>query len=201
MCWRKEWGAMKNFRTAILLFIFLTAITGVIYPIIVTVIGELAFPQQATGSLLRADDGTLLGSALIGQEFSDPTYFWSRPSATADFPYNPMASGGSNLGPTNPELLKKVVYRVKSWHDAGIRGPVPSDLVLSSGSGLDPHISLEAAVFQVSRVARARGMREAQVRRLVEDHLDDRQWGFLGMPRLNVLKLNLALDRLSAHAR
>jgi K+-transporting ATPase ATPase C chain len=192
---------MKNFRTAILLFIFLTAITGVIYPIIVTVIGELAFPQQATGSLLRADDGTLLGSALIGQEFSDPTYFWSRPSATADFPYNPMASGGSNLGPTNPELLKKVVYRVKSWHDAGIRGPVPSDLVLSSGSGLDPHISLEAAVFQVSRVARARGMREAQVRRLVEDHLDDRQWGFLGMPRLNVLKLNLALDRLSAHAR
>jgi K+-transporting ATPase ATPase C chain len=192
---------MKNFRTAILLFIFLTAITGVIYPIIVTVIGELAFPQQATGSLLRADDGTLLGSALIGQEFSDPTYFWSRPSATADFPYNPMASGGSNLGPTNPELLKKVVYRVKSWHDAGIRGPVPSDLVLSSGSGLDPHISLEAAVFQVARVARARRMSVAQVRRLVEEHLENQEWGFLGMPRLNVLTLNLALDRASTHAR
>jgi K+-transporting ATPase ATPase C chain len=192
---------MKTFRTAILLFIFLTVITGVIYPVVVTVIGGLAFPDQAAGSLVRTADGALMGSALIGQQFSDPKYFWPRPSATADFPYNPMASGGSNLGPTNPELLKKVVYRVRSWHDAGIRGPVPSDLVLSSGSGLDPHISLEAAVFQVTRVARARRVGEAQVHQLIEDHLEDPQWGFLGMPRLNVLQLNLALDRLSAHAR
>ena len=192
---------MKNLKTAILLFIFLTAITGVIYPVIVTVIGQLAFSQQAAGSLVRAEDGTVLGSALIGQEFSGPRYFWPRPSATADFPYNSMASGGSNLGPTNPELLKKVANRVKSLHEAGMEGMAPSDLALSSGSGLDPHISLEAAVFQVARVARARGMSVAQVRQLVEDHLEDRQLGFLGMPRLNVLQMNLALDRASSHAR
>ncbi len=192
---------MKITKTAILLFIFLTVITGVIYPVAVTLVGRLAFPDEAAGSLVRADDGTMLGSALIGQQFSDPKYFWPRPSATADFPYNSMASGGSNLGPTNPELLKTVANRVKSVHEAGMPGMVPSDLALSSGSGLDPHISLEAAVFQIARVARTRGLGEAQVRRLVEDHLEDAQWGFLGMPRLNVLKLNLALDRLSAHAR
>jgi K+-transporting ATPase ATPase C chain len=192
---------MKIFRTAILLFIFLTVITGVIYPVVVTVIGQLAFPEQAAGSLVRTADGTLMGSALIGQQFSGPKYFWPRPSATTDFPYNSKASGGSNLGPTNPVLLKTVANRVKSMHEAGMIGPVPSDLALSSGSGLDPHISLEAAVFQVPRVARARGMGETQVRRLVEEHLEDREWGFLGMPRLNVLMLNLALDRLSAHGR
>jgi K+-transporting ATPase ATPase C chain len=192
---------MRTFRTAILLFIFLTLITGVIYPVVVTVIGRLAFPEQAAGSLVRANDSTVLGSALIGQQFSAPQYFWPRPSATADFPYNSMASGGSNLGPTNPVLLKAVAHRVKSMHEAGMMGPVPSDLALSSGSGLDPQISLEAAVFQVDRVARARGMGEAQVRRLVQDHLEDRELGFLGMPRLNVLQLNLALDRLSAHGR
>jgi K+-transporting ATPase ATPase C chain len=192
---------MKTFKTAILLFIFLTAITGVIYPVVVTVIGQLAFPEQAAGSLIRTADGTMLGSALIGQQFSDPRYFWPRPSATADFPYNPMASGGSNLGPTNPVLLKTVANRVKSMHEAGMTGPVPSDLALSSGSGLDPHISREAAVLQIPRVARARRLGEAQVRQLVEDNLENAQWGFLGMPRLNVLKMNLALDRLSAHAR
>jgi K+-transporting ATPase ATPase C chain len=191
---------MKTFKTAILLFLSLTVITGVIYPVVVTVIGRLAFPAQAAGSLVRKIDGTLMGSTLIGQPFSDPQYFWPRPSATADFPYNPTASGGSNLGPTNPELLKLVGNRVKSLQKIGM-GAVPSDLVLCSGSGLDPHISLEAAVFQVSRVARARRMGEAQVRQLVEDHLEDPQWGFLGMSRLNVLQLNLALDRLSAHAR
>jgi potassium-transporting ATPase KdpC subunit len=192
---------MKPFKTALILFFFLAALTGVIYPVVVTVIGQLAFPEQAAGSLVRANDGAMQGSALIGQPFSDPKYFWPRPSATADFPCNPMASGGSNLGPTNPELLKTVANRVKSMHEAGMPGPVPSDLVLSSGSGLDPHISLEAAVFQIPGVARARGMAEAQVRRLVEEHLEDREWGFLGMPRLNVLMLNLALDRLSAHAK
>ena len=192
---------MKTIKTAILLFIVLTVTTGVVYPVVVTIIGRVAFPQQAAGSLLRADDGAILGSALIGQQFSGHKYFWPRPSATADFPYNSMASGGSNLGPTNPELLKAVATRVKSVHEAGLPGPVPSDLALSSGSGLDPHIGPEAAAFQVARVARARGMTEAQVRRLVDDHLEDAQWGFLGMPRLNVLKLNLALDRLSAHGR
>jgi K+-transporting ATPase ATPase C chain len=192
---------MKTFKTAILLFLSLTVITGVIYPVIVTVIGRLAFPEQAAGSLIRTGDGIVLGSALIGQPFADPQYFWPRPSATTDFPYNSMASGGSNLGPTNPVLLKTVTNRVKSLHEAGMIGPAPSDLVLSSGSGLDPHISLEAAVFQVTRVARARRLEEAQVRRLVEEHREDPQWGFLGMPRLNVLQLNLALDRLSTHGR
>jgi potassium-transporting ATPase KdpC subunit len=192
---------MKTLRTVILLFLFLTVITGVIYPVVVTVIGRLAFPEQAAGSLVRADDGSIMGSALIGQQFSGPKYFWPRPSATTEFPYNPIASGGSNLGPTNPVLLKAVENRIKSLNESGMPGPVPSDLVLSSGSGLDPHISLEAAAFQVSRVARARGMGKSQVHRLVEDHLEDRQWGFLGMPRLNVLTLNLALDKLSAYAR
>lgn len=192
---------MKTLKTAVLLFISLTVITGVMYPVAVTVIGRLAFPDEAAGSLVRRADGTMVGSVLIGQQFSDPQYFWPRPSATADFPYNPMASGGSNLGPTNPELLKTVANRVKSMHEAGMPVPVPSDLALSSGSGLDPHISLEAANFQVSRVARTRGLGEAQVRQLLEDHLEDPQWGFLGMSRLNVLQVNLALDRLSAHGK
>jgi K+-transporting ATPase ATPase C chain len=192
---------MKTFRTAILLFFFLTVITGVIYPAVVTVVGGLAFPEQAAGSLLRAGDGTVRGSTLIGQAFSDPKYFWPRPSATADFPYNPLASGGSNLGPTNPELLKAVADRVKSLQAGGLAGPVPSDLVLGSGSGLDPHLSLKAAIFQIPRVARARGLGEVELRRLVQGQVEGRQLGFLGEPRLNVLKLNLALDRLSPHDR
>jgi K+-transporting ATPase ATPase C chain len=192
---------MKNCKTAILLFFLLTVITGVIYPAIVTLIGCLAFPEQAAGNLLRARDGTVRGSALIGQPFSDPKYFWPRPSATADFAYNPLASGGSNLGPTNPELLKAVAHRVKSLHEGGMPGPVPSDLVLGSGSGLDPHISLEAAIFQIPRVSRVRRLAEAELRRLVQDQVEGRQMSFLGVPRLNVLKLNLALDRLNAHGR
>jgi potassium-transporting ATPase KdpC subunit len=191
---------MKTFKTAILFFIYLTVITGVIYPVIVTVIGQLAFPERAAGSLLRTGDGPVMGSALIGQPFSDPKYFWPRPSATADFPYNSLASGGSNLGPTNPVLLKEVARRVKSWHEAGMPGLVPSDLVLSSGSGLDPHISLEAAILQIPRVARVRRIDEDKLRRLVQAQVEDRQLGFLGMPRLNVLKLNLALDKMT-HGR
>jgi K+-transporting ATPase ATPase C chain len=190
---------MRILKTAILLFIFLTGITGVIYPIIVTIIGQLAFPEQASGSLLRKSDESVIGSELIGQPFSDPKYFWPRPSATADFSYNSMASGGSNLGPTNPLLLHKVAERVKSLHETGMGGPVPSDLVLNSGSGLDPHISPEAAIFQVPRVAKARQVDEEKLRRLVQDHLEERQFGFLGMRRVNVLKLNLTLDRLSTH--
>jgi potassium-transporting ATPase KdpC subunit len=192
---------MRTLRVAILLFVSLTIITGVIYPAVVTIIGQLAFPDQAAGSLIRKGDGTVMGSKLIGQTFSDPKYFWPRPSATADFPYNSMASGGSNLGPTNPELLKTVADRVKSWQEAGETGPVPSDLVQSSGSGLDPHISLEAALLQIPRVARLGQVSEEKLQQLVQDHLEGRQLGFLGMPRVNVLKLNLALDRLHTHGR
>ncbi len=190
---------MRTFKTAILLFLLLTGITGVIYPAIVTLICQSAFPEQAAGSLVRQGDGRVTGSELIGQSFSDPKYFWPRPSATADFPYNPLASGGSNLGPTNPELLKTVADRVKSWQETGGTGPVPSDLVQSSGSGLDPHISLEAAISQIPRVARVRQVGEEKLQRLVQDHLEGRQLGFLGVPRVNVLKLNLALDRLNTH--
>jgi potassium-transporting ATPase KdpC subunit len=192
---------MKTIRTALLLFICLTAITGVIYPLIVTVIGQLAFPEQAAGSLVRQPDGSIIGSALIGQPFSEPKYFWPRPSATADFAYNPMASGGSNLGPTNPELIKTVADRVNFLQESGMPGPVPSDLVLASGSGLDPHIGLEAALLQIPRLARLRQMSPAELQRLVQDNLEDRQLGFLGEPRVNVLQLNLALDRLSNHGR
>ena len=187
---------MKTFRMAILLFIGLTVVAGVIYPGIVTIIGQLAFPRQAMGSLVQKADGAPAGSLLIGQPFSDPKYFWSRPSATADFPYNPLASGGSNLGPTNPELLKQVADRVGVLKNSGLPGSAPADLVTASGSGLDPHISLESALLQVYRVARGRGLPEDRLRRLVQEQAEGRQWGFLGVDRVNVVRLNLALDNL-----
>jgi potassium-transporting ATPase KdpC subunit len=192
---------MRLLRTAVLLFFSLTIMTGVVYPALVTLIGQLAFPEQAGGSLIRNQDGVLIGSRLIGQPFSNPGYFWPRPSATDDFPYNPLASGGANLGPTNPVLLNTVAARIKSLEETGLPGPVPSDLVLASGSGLDPHISLEAAVLQIPRVERFRQVGAERLRQLVQDHLEDRQLGFLGVPRLNVVKLNLALDKLEAHDR
>jgi K+-transporting ATPase ATPase C chain len=191
---------MRTIRPAICLFIFLCVATGVVYPAIVTIIGQLAFPKPAGGSLIRKADGTVIGSTLIGQPFSNPKYFWPRPSATADFPYNSMASGGSNLGPTNPALLKEVAQRVKYLQAAGMPGPVPSDLALSSGSGLDPHIGPEAAILQIPRVARVRQVGEEKLRRLVQGHMEGRQWGFLGEPRVNVLTLNLALDEMT-HGR
>jgi K+-transporting ATPase ATPase C chain len=187
---------MKEIKKAVLLFVALSFLTGVFYPTVVTVLARVIFPRQAAGSLIYKPDGTCTGSSLIGQSFSDPGYFWSRPSATADFPYNPLASGGSNLGPTNEDLLKHVKERVTSFQSTGIKGPLPADLVMASGSGIDPHISIEAAIIQIPRVARERHVSEEKIRNLVQNYLEDRQFGLLGTKRVNVLKLNLALDNL-----
>jgi K+-transporting ATPase ATPase C chain len=181
---------------AIRALIVFTVITGVAYPLIVTGIAQVAFNDQANGSLLREGD-RVLGSRLIGQPFSDPKYFWSRLSATSLVPYNGASSSGSNLGPTNPALKEAVAGRVKALREAGgdPQKPVPVDLVTASGSGLDPHISPAAAEYQVARVARVRNLPEEKVRELVQRHTEDRQLGILGEPRVNVLTLNLALDR------
>jgi K+-transporting ATPase ATPase C chain len=175
--------------------IVFTVITGVAYPLIVTGIAQVAFNDQANGSLLREGD-KVLGSRLIGQPFSDPKYFWSRLSATSPIPYNGASSSGSNLGPTNPALKDAVAGRVKALRDAGAdaQKAVPVDLVTASGSGLDPHISPAAAEYQVPRVAKVRNLPEEKVRELVLRHTEGRQLGFLGEPRVNVLALNLALD-------
>ena len=188
---------MKELKPAILLFIIFTVICGGIYPAVVTGIASVAFPRQAKGSFITDKSGKEIGSALIGQPFSDPKYFWPRPSSTTDFGYNPLASGGSNSGPTNPDYLKTVGDRVKALHAAGITGNVPADLVEASASGLDPHISPEAANVQIPRVAKARGMSGEELTRLVAAMTSDRQLGFLGEPRVNVLALNLELDKLS----
>jgi potassium-transporting ATPase KdpC subunit len=184
-------------RPAIVILIVLSVVTGLAYPAIVTVIAQVVFPHQANGSLI-VKDGKTVGSALIGQPFDDPKYFWGRPSATSPFGYNAAASSGSNLGPTNPALTKGVQDRVNALRaaDPGNTAPVPVDLVTSSASGLDPHISPAAALFQVGRVAKARTLAEAAVRQLVAEHTEGRQLGFLGEPRVNVLLLNLALDKL-----
>lgn len=187
---------MKNLiRPALSLLAALTLLTGLAYPLLVTAIGQAAFPAQAHGSLI-VRDGRLVGSALIGQEFTAPGYFWSRPSATTPQAYNAAASSGSNLGPLNPALADAVKERVRALRDAdpGNRVPVPADLVTASGSGLDPHISPEAAQYQLARVARERGLPPAQVGELVARHTEARQWGLFGEPRVNVLELNLALD-------
>lgn len=188
---------MKELKPAILFFIVFTILCGGIYPALVTGIARAVFPRQANGSLLADRSGRVVGSALIGQPFTDPKYFWPRPSATAEFGYNPLASGGSNLGPTNPDLLRQVGERVKNLRAAGLAGPVPADLVLASASGLDPHITPEAARIQTTRVAAARGVGTEVVAKLVADHTADRQFGILGEPRVNVLALNLALDKLT----
>jgi len=176
----------------------LTLVVGVAYPLLVTGIARGIFPGQAAGSLL-VKDGKTVGSALIGQPFTDPKYFWSRPSATSPFPYNAAASTGSNLGPTNPTLLASVSDRVQALRtaDPSSGALVPVDLVTSSGSGLDPHVSPAAAEYQAARVARARGIDLAVVERLIAEHTQGRQFGLLGEPRVNVLELNLALDALS----
>jgi K+-transporting ATPase ATPase C chain len=185
----------KQLRAAIVILAMLTLITGVIYPLVVTGIARLAFPRKAGGSLI-VRDGRASGSELIGQPFDDPRYFWGRPSATGSHPYNAAASSGSNLGAVNPSLSDAVKVRVETLQVADPENtrPVPVDLVTASGSGLDPHISVPAALYQVSRVARARGLSDEQVRLLVSRHIEGRQFGILGEPRVNVLKLNLAID-------
>jgi K+-transporting ATPase ATPase C chain len=187
----------KQLRPVLTVFLLLTVATGIVYPLLVTGIGQVAFPEKANGSLILKEGG-YAGSELIGQPFDDPKYFWGRPSATPDFPYNSASSSGSNLGPSNPALAETVKARVEALQkaDPENKSPIPIDLVTSSGSGLDPHISPAAALYQTPRVARARGLSGGQVRRLVNRFTEPRQLGFLGEPRVNVLKLNLALDRL-----
>jgi potassium-transporting ATPase KdpC subunit len=184
-------------RPALTMLLLLTVLTGLVYPLAVTGLAQLLFPDQANGSLI-VREGRVIGSRLIGQYFDKPEYFWSRPSATAPFPYNAAASGGSSLGPTNPVLIESVNARVAALRaaDPGNDLPIPVDLVTASGSGLDPHISPAAAQYQAKRVARARGLDEAIVQALVTEHTEERQFKVLGERRVNVLQLNLALDAL-----
>jgi potassium-transporting ATPase KdpC subunit len=187
---------MNQLKPAVMMLLWLSLITGVAYPLLVTGIAQLIFPAQANGSLV-VQDGKAVGSTLIGQPFDDPKYFWGRLSATAPHGYNAGASSGSNLGPLNPNLHAATKPRIDAVREAdpGNMAPVPVDLATASGSGgLDPHISPAAALYQVPRVAKARGVDPARVRRLVEQHVECRQLGVLGEPRVNVLRLNLALD-------
>lgn len=184
-------------RPAIVLFLILTVITGVLYPLVVTGIAQVIFPSQAGGSLIE-NDGKVVGSRLIGQSFSDPKHFWSRPSATGPHPYNASASGGSNQGPLNPALTDAVKSRIEALHaaDPTNTAPVPVDLVTASGSGLDPDISVAAANYQAARVAHARGLKPEAVQALIATHTRGKLLGVIGEPRVNVLELNLALDTL-----
>lgn len=182
---------MKTLRESLVMFVALTVLTGVVYPLTTTLIAQGVFPHQANGSLI-VRDGKAVGSELIGQAFTDPKYFWSRPSAAG---YNGGASTGSNYGPTNPAQLAAVRQRVDDARAAnGSQSKVPIDLVTASASGLDPHISPAAAEYQVSRIAKARKVDEARIRELVLEHTEGRTFGVLGEPRVNVLTLNLALD-------
>ena len=193
--WIKEDAMLTHVRAAIVSLALFTVVTGLAYPVVVTVIAQLVFPHQANGSLIMKD-GKPAGSALIGQPFDDPKYFWGRPSATSPFGYNAGSSVASNLSPTNADLIKAVQGRVDALRaaDPGNTVPVPVDLVTASGSGLDPHISPAAALYQVGRVARARKINETVVNDLVAKHIEGRLLGLLGEPRVNVLALNLALD-------
>jgi potassium-transporting ATPase KdpC subunit len=187
---------IKLLRQSLSLLLLFTALLGCVYPAAVTAFAQLAFHSEANGSIILGDRP--IGSALLGQPFSRPDHFWGRPSATSPGPYNAMASTGSNLGPTNPALRESVKARIEAYRSADPDNtlPVPVDLVTASGSGLDPHISPAAAYYQVLRVSRTRGLPEASVRRLIDELTENRFPGFLGEPRVNVLRLNLALERL-----
>jgi K+-transporting ATPase ATPase C chain len=188
---------VRLIRPAVSLLALMTVLLGIVYPLVITGVAKVAFSRQAEGSLIY-QNGKLIGSTLIGQSFSDPKYFWGRPSATSPQPYNGLASSGSNLGPLNPALLDAVKANVKALHDADPdnRQPVPVDLVTASASGLDPEISLAGAHYQAARVARARNLPLAQVEALIKTHEQGRLFGLIGERRVNVLNLNLALDRL-----
>ena len=185
---------ISQLRPAFFMLLIFTVITGVIYPLVVTGIAQVVFPQQANGSLI-VKDGKAVGSELIGQQFDDPSYFWGRPSAAN---YNAAASSGSNYGPLNPALMDMVQTRIDALKAADPDNtlPIPVDLVTASASGLDPHISVASALYQVQRVATARGLNEADVVALVNQYTEGRQFGFLGEPRVNVLLLNIALDEI-----
>lgn len=190
---------LQLFRPALTLLFLFSLLTGVAYPVTITLAAQLAFPSQANGSLIQSDRG-VMGSALIGQPFTSARYFWSRPSATGPAPYNAGASTGSNLGPLHPDLRKAITARIAAIRsaDPSTLAEVPVDLVTTSGSGLDPHISPAAAYFQVARISRARGLPPNQVQSLVDAHIEQRTLGVLGEPRVNVLALNLALDRIQS---
>jgi len=186
---------LKELKPALVMLVALTALTGVAYPLLVTGIAQWLFPEAANGSLIERD-GKAVGSELVGQSFTDPKYFWGRPSATGPTPYNAAASSGSNQGPLNPALEEAVKGRIAALKDAdpAQTAPIPVDLVTASGSGLDPHISPAAATWQAPRIARLRGLSEVEVNTLIAAHTQGRQLGVLGEPRVNVLTLNLALD-------
>jgi K+-transporting ATPase ATPase C chain len=184
----------KNLMTAVLMTIATTVLLGILYPLLVTGLAQLLFPNQANGQLIKEKDGVVVGSRLIGQSFSGPGYFHSRPSAAGAAGYDPTASGGSNLGPTNAQLIARVQGDVAKLQAENPGTPIPVDLLTTSGSGLDPDISPAAAQFQIRRVAAERKIQEAEVARLVGENSENRQWGFLGEPRVHVLELNLALD-------
>jgi len=183
----------KNLLVSVLYTLVTTVLFGILYPLVATGLAQVIFPRQANGELIRSGD-KLIGSRLMGQPFTAPGYFWSRPSAAGTAGYDPTASGGSNLGPTNKALIDRVSASVQALQPTNPGAPIPADLVTTSGSGLDPDISPASAEFQVPRVARERGMSEQDVRTFVEEHTKGRQLGFLGEPRVNVLELNIALD-------
>jgi K+-transporting ATPase ATPase C chain len=189
----------KNLLISIWMTLATTVLLGIIYPLVVTGLAQVMFPRQANGELIRQAGGKIAGSSLIGQPFRSPGYFHARPSAAGAAGYDPMASGGSNLGPTNKALIDRVSSSVQSLQAENPNAQIPADLVTASGSGLDPHITPAAAEFQIPRVARERRMNEEDVRALVARHTEQRQLGFLGEPRVNVLELNLELDE--AHPR
>ena len=190
---------LRSLRPAAILLALFSLLTGVVYPLAVTACAQLLFPRQANGSLVTSN-GRVVGSSLIGQAFDSARYFWGRPSATAPVPYNAAASTGSNLGPTNPALeavVRERVQALRAAHPDQADRPIPVDLVTASGSGLDPHVSPAAALFQVHRIAQARTLTDARVRDLVLEHVQGRSLGVLGEPRVNVLELNMALDALA----